>query len=101
MLSYQSGRDLLNLFFEEKDGVSTCECTGYRFRATDSLEDYAGQPFPTGSENGLYRIHQLEALPEIPEGHRVLLFDKEGSVLFDSLMKDEFKPLDEGYISLI
>ena len=102
-LPWQAGRDLLNLYFEEQDGVETCECSGYRYRDTSSLESWQGQAFaPRGEENQLYRLdHKLTELPAIPEGRRLLLFNPEGSVVFDSLLDDRFQPVEEGYISLI
>ena len=102
-LPWQAGRDLLNLYFEEQDGVETCECSGYRYRDTSSLESWQGQSFaPRGEENQLYRLdHKLTALPAIPEGRRLLLFNPEGSVVFDSLLDERFQPVEEGYISLI
>lgn len=102
-LPWQAGRDLLNLYFEEKDGVETCECSGYRYRDTSSLESWQGQAFaPRGEENQLYYLdHKLTALPAIPEGRRLLLFNPEGSVVFDSLLDERFQPVEEGYISLI
>lgn len=101
LVPYQAGRDLLNLFFEEKDGISYCECSGYRYRAVDSLEEYKGQLFGSEEENTIYRIQHLTVLPEIPQGRRILLFNQEGSVVYDSLMNDHFEPLEQGYISLI
>ena len=102
-LPWQAGRDLLNLYFEEQDGAETCECSGYRYRDTASLESWQGQAFaPRGEENQLYRLdHKLTELPAIPEGRRLLLFNPEGSVVFDSLLDDRFQPVEEGYISLI
>ena len=101
LVPYQAGRDLLNLFFEEKDGISYCECSGYRYRAVDSLEEYKGQLFGSEEENTIYRIQHLTVFPEIPQGRRILLFNQEGSVVYDSLMNDHFEPLEQGYISLI
>ena len=102
-LPWQAGRDLLNLYFEEEGGIETCVCSGYRYRDTASLESWQGQPFaPRGEENQLYRLdHKLTELPAIPEGRRLLLFNPEGSVVFDSLLDNRFQPVEEGYISLI
>ena len=68
-----------------------------------SLESWQGQAFaPRGEENQLYCLdHKLTELPAIPEGRRLLLFNPEGSVVFDSLLDDRFQPVEEGYISLI
>ena len=67
----------------------------------DSLEEYKGQLFGSEEENTIYRIQHLTVLPEIPQGRRILLFNQEGSVVYDSLMNDHFEPLEQGYISLI
>lgn len=102
-LPYQTGRDLLNLYFEEADGVEYCQCSGYRYRDVSSLESWQGQPFaPRGELNQLYHLDgELSELPDIPEGRRLLLMDKEGSVVFDSLLDDHFQPIQEGYCSLV
>lgn len=100
-LPYQAGRDLLNLYFEEQDGISYCESSGYRYRDVASLDRYEGQTFGEGEENGLYTVENLTALPEIKEGRRILLFNEEGSAVYDSLLGDRFEVLKKGYISLI
>lgn len=102
-LPYHAGRDLLNLWFEEDNGIEYCECSAYRYRDVDSLESWNNQSFhPQGQLNQIYRLdHELKELPDIPEGRRILLFNENLSVIFDSFLGDTFSPVAKGYLSLI
>lgn len=101
-IPYQSGRDLLNLFFEQRNGSEYCESSGYCYRDVSSLPQYDGQGFTEEVENQIYRIESmLDKLPEIPEGRRILLFNDELSAVYDSLLDDTFRPVETGYISFI
>lgn len=101
-LPYHSGRDLLNLYFEEKDGVEFCECSGYRYIDTAVLNAYSGQAFEAPGQDQVYIIKEkLESLPEIPDGRRILVLNEAFSLVYDSLLNDTYTPQDKGYITLI
>lgn len=102
-LPYHAGRDLLNLYFEKENGIEYCECSAYRYRDIDSLESWNNQTFaPQEQMNQIYCLDNgLNKLPDIPEGRRILLFDEQLSVIFDSFLGDTFSPVTNGYISLI
>ena len=101
-LPYHAGRDLLNLYFEEKDGISFCYSSGYLYQDVTSLQSYRGQGFTDSQLNQIYVLDQgLEKLPDIPEGRRILIFNEKLSVIYDSLLEDSFTAVQAGYISLI
>ena len=101
-LPYLAGRDLLNLYFEERDGIEYCESSGYLYRDIDSVEAYAGQKFEDGDENQVYAFHEkLEQLPEIPEGRRILVLNDNLSAVYDSFLSETYVPEEKGYLVLI
>ena len=96
-------RDLVDPIFYEKDGVEYCDAASYTYRDVEGIEAWSGQSFPEKPRNnGVYRIdEELKELPVIPEGHRVIVLDKDLVNICDSLFGEEFKPVKEGYIILI
>ena len=96
-------RDLVSPVFEVRNGVEYCYAASMLFRDTATLDEYNGQSFgPAGAENGVYRItKRLEKLPEIPADRRIMVLDKDMVRVYDSLMEDEYKPVEEGFILLI
>ncbi len=95
-------RDLLSPCFEVKNGIEYCHVASYLYRDVSTLPDYCGQGFHQGKINQVYRLkEELSSLPNIPNGRRLFLLNKEMSVIYDSLYKESFKPIKEGYISFI
>ena len=96
-------RDLVSPVFEVRNGVEYCYAASMLFRDTATVDEYNGQSFgPAGAENGVYRItKRLEKLPEIPADRRIMVLDKDMVRVYDSLMEDEYKPVEEGFILLI
>jgi hypothetical protein len=86
-----------------EDGIEYCGVASYTYRAAASLPEYERQAFPVERRrNGVYSIKQeLKALPEIPEGHRILILDKEMVSVYDSLFDEKYTPVKEGYIILV
>ncbi|MCE5195849.1 MAG: beta-lactamase family protein [Negativicutes bacterium] len=95
-------RDLLFPCFEVKNGIEYCHVASYLYRDVATLADYCGQGFHQGRINQVYRLkEELSSLPEVPNGRRLFVLNKDMSVVYDSLSKDSFKPVKEGYISFI
>ncbi len=68
-----------------------------------SLPVYNGQGFHQDKNiNLVYKIeNELKALPEIPNGRRILVLKNDLSVDYDSLYGGDYKAVKEGYISFI
>lgn len=95
-------RDLLSPCFEIKDGIEYCHLASYLYRDVETLPDYSGQSFHQGKINLVYRLkEELSSLPEVPNGRRLFVLSKDMSVIYDSLYKESYKPVKEGYISFI
>ena len=106
MLPDMASRDQISMWFYEKDGISWMEASGYIYQEVSSLETYEGQPFAEAYEedalNQTYVLREkLETLPEIPEGRRLVVFNDAVSVVYDSVLSKEYKPVETGYIALI
>lgn len=101
-IPYQAGRDLVSLCFLEKDGTEYCECSRYVYQDVGTLSPFCRQEWEDGQWNQVYVIQDVLKEPlQIPKGRRVLLFDKELHVVYDSGRGDTWKALEEGFISLI
>lgn len=96
-------RDLVTLVFFDKNGVEYCNAASYTYRDTASLPVYNGEGFHQDpSENRVYRIeHELNELPEVPNGRRILVLEKDMSVLYDTMYGGQFKGVKDGFISFI
>lgn len=95
-------RDLIDPFFEVAAGKEYVDVASYRFIAAEDIELYANQDFIEGEENQVFRINgKIEALPEIQEGHRVVILDESLELVYDSLDNEPFKEQEKGYIILI
>ena len=96
-------RDLVTLVFEEKNGIEYCHTSSYTYRDTASLPVYAGEGFhQCPYENKVYKIEgELKELPEVPNGRRLLVLEKDMAVFYDSMYGGEFKGVKDGYISFI
>lgn len=99
-------RDLLDPYFVSRDGIEHCYIGSYLFRDLESIPDYKGEDF--GSEaynpgyNSVYRLtEELKELPDVPAGRRLMVRNKDMSVIYDSQVKGDYKPVSEGYISFI
>lgn len=91
-------RDLIDPWFDET-GV---EVASYHYIASDLVEEYNEPVFPNGEVNQVYRLSNgLNEMIEIPEGHRVILLDKGFTLVWDSLNKEEFTPLKQGWMILV
>ena len=50
----------------------------------------------------MYRLtEELKELPDVPAGRRLMVRNKDMSVIYDSQVKGDYKPVSEGYISFI
>jgi len=95
-------RDMISPHFYSKDGIEYCKVASYLYRDVESLPVYQGQTFHQGKINRVYQIQdEFKNLPEIPNGRRLLIMNKEMTVVYDSLLNDLFTPIKEGYISFI
>lgn len=96
-------RDLPDPIFSMRDGVEFCDAVSYGYVDTNSLPEYKGEAeFPIGRDNNVFAIkNELCSLPEIPEGHRIMVMDENLIAVYDSLFSKEYKPVKTGYISLI
>lgn len=99
-------RDLVDPYFVTIGGIEHCYIGSYLFRDADSIPDYQGedfnsQPYNPGY-NSVFRITaQLKDLPQVPVGHRLIVLDKDMSMVYDSQVKGDYKPVSDGFISLI
>ena len=100
-------RDLIEPYFTQKDGVEYCYAASFLYRDEATLENYCDQDFssfPQGEYNRVYRIcRKLEQLPQVPQGRRLVVLNKEMEVVYDSQNPKEkgYQPVEEGYISFI
>lgn len=99
-------RDLLDLWFYTEGGVEYCDTASYTYREESSLPVYEGQTFENGCYNGernsIYRIQsELTQLPQVPEGCRLLVLDREMSVCYDSQTPKDYRPVKEGFLSFL
>lgn len=95
-------RDMITVNFFEEEGIEYCKTFSYLYRDCATLPIYNGEIFHQGKANKVYRIEkEVEKLPEIPNGRRILVMKDDLSVVYDSLFNDEYKPIKEGYISFI
>ncbi len=94
---------MIDPIFSVENGIEYCEVASYRYQEVSTLPAYAGQGFNDGyRNNGVYTIkEELKELPAIPEGRRIMVMDKDMITVYDSLFSEEYKPVKEGYISLI
>jgi CubicO group peptidase (beta-lactamase class C family) len=95
-------RDMISPHFFSKEGVEYCKVSSYLYRNVEGLPVYQGQTFHQGKINRVYRIQEeLKTLPEIPNGRRLLIMNKDMTVLYDSLLPEPYLPAKEGFISFI
>jgi len=99
-------RDLVDPYFVMKDGIEHCYVGSYLFRDLESIPVYHGEDFNTvpynPGYNSVYHLtSELKELPQVPEGRRLLIMDKDLAVVYDSQVKSDYKPVSDGYISLI
>lgn len=96
-------RDLVTLQFETRDHMEYCHTASYTYQDVDTLSDYQEEGFHQDKRyNKVYRITQkLLTLPEIPNGRRILILNKELKVVYDSIYPDHYQPVEEGYIAFI
>ena len=96
-------RDLVTMIFRTEGGVEYCDSSSYTYRDVDSLPVYEGQLFhQDGKVNRVYKIEkELKELPEVPNGRRLMVLDKNLAAVYDSMYGGEFKGVKEGYISFI
>lgn len=99
-------RDLVDPYFVTIDGIEHCYIGSYLFRDVDSIPDYAGEDFDSKpynpGYNSVFRITaELKELPQVPAGRRLIVLDKNMSMVYDSQVKGDYKPVSEGFISLI
>ena len=99
-------RDLLDPYFAVRDGIEYCYVGSYLFRDLDTIPTYQGEDFSSPAYNpgynSVYRLtSEVKQLPEVPTGRRLIILNKELSVVYDSQVKGEYKPINEGYINFI
>lgn len=95
-------RDMITLNFKEEEGIEYCKTFSYLYRDCATLPVYKGEGFHQGKLNKVYKIdRELKTLPEIPNGRRLMVMKDDLTCIYDSLYKDEYKPVKEGYISFI
>lgn len=99
-------RDLIDPYFVVKDGIEYCYVATYLYKDQEALPVYKGEGFENGlyskQYNSVYKLGEmLSTIPTVPEGHRLIVMDDEMSVVYDSQVKKEFKPVKSGFISLI
>ena len=98
-------RDAFHPWFEQVDGVEYCIVGSYRFRDVTSLPAYQGEDFdalPESQYNQVFRItSRLDALPAVPAGRRLMVRNTNLSLVYDSMLGGEFKPVSDGFISFV
>ena len=98
-------RDLIDPYFEVKDGVEYCSVGSYFYKEEAALEDYADQSFadvPQSQYNTVYRLtKELEKLPEVPEGRRLMVLNDQMEPVYDSQREMEYKKQKKGYLCFI
>ena len=99
-------RDLVDPCFVTIDGIEHCYVSSYLFRDVESIpayngENFSSQPYNPGY-NSVFKItSEIKELPEVPEGRRLIVLNKDMSMVYDSQVKSDYKPVSEGFISLI
>lgn len=99
-------RDLVDPCFEMVDGVEHCHVASYYYMDEAAVPKYSGETFASelyaGEYNSVYRLEEeLKEIPEVPEGRRLIVMNKEMSAVYDSQTSKEFKEVKEGYITFI
>lgn len=99
-------RDLVHPYFVMKDGIEHCYVASYLFRDAATIPEYHGETFESEpynpGYNSVYKVaSELKELPAVPEKRRLIVINKDLSIVYDSQVKGEYKPLKEGYISFI
>ncbi len=99
-------RDLIDPYFVIKDGIEHCYVASYLFRDLDTIPEYTDQTFESKpynpNYNSVYKLKkELKSLPDVPENHRLIILDQGLSMIYDSQVKGDYKPVKEGYISFI
>ena len=98
-------RDAFHPWFERRDGVEYCVVGSYLFRDAASLPEYRGEDFsslPVGEYNHVFRITgELKELPEVPAGRRLMVRNDRLSLVYDSQLGGDFKPIKDGFISFV
>lgn len=100
-----ASRDAFHPWFERRDGVEYCVAGSYLFRDAESLPEYKGEDFealPVSDFNHVFRIaSELKALPKVPEGRRLMIRNNKLSLVYDSQLGGDFKPVKDGFISFV
>lgn len=98
-------RDAFHPWFERRDGVEYCIAGSYLFREASSLPEYKGEDFsalPKSDLNHVFRLtEELKTLPQVPEGRRLMVRNKDLSLVYDSQLGGDFKPVKDGFISFV
>lgn len=96
-------RDAVTPIFTMIRDEEYCDVASFRYREISLLPAWNGQRFPrAGSENRPFVLDKpLTALPKIPKGRRVIVFDDQLYPVYDSMTGGEFKTVKVGYILLI
>lgn len=99
-------RDLLDPYFEMKENVEFCHVASYYYIDEAAVPEYHGENFDSelygGEHNSVYRLtEELKSLPDVPQGRRLIVLNKEMSAVYDSQTSKEFKEVKEGYINFI
>ena len=98
-------RDAFHPWFERRDGVEYCVVGSYLFRDVESLPEYKGETFETLPESALNHVFrltsELKTLPQVPAGRRLMVYNGELSLVYDSMLAGEYLPVKEGYISFV
>ena len=98
-------RDAFHPWFEVREGVEYCVVGSYRFRDAASLPEYRGEDFETLPErdfNHIFRItEELKELPNLPVGRRLMVRNDKLSLVYDSQLSGDFKPVKDGFISFV
>ena len=57
---------------------------------------------PDSDFNHVFRITtELKALPEVPDGRRLMVRNDNLSLVYDSQLGGDFKPIKDGFISFV
>ena len=72
----------------------------------DTIPEYKGETFQSEpynpGYNSVFKITaEIKELPEVPAGRRLIVLNKDFSMVYDSQVKGEYKPVSEGIISFI
>lgn len=103
---YNGSRDMIDPMFKIIDDIEYCDVASYLYRDAATFPVYEGQNFSDnlygGELNSVYRLpYALDSLPEIPEGHRIIMFNDKIEIVYDSMIDDNYTGKVSGYISLI